>query len=256
MIRIAPDSSGRIKVTFPYNAGIVARINKIRTRRWHPEGRYWSFSRTQPGIEEIVSALAGEKIDIDPSLGVSVVQEPFNVETILDSVRTLIRTKHYSLRTEETYLHWIRRYLAFHNNCNPEGLSVREVETFLSHLALKLKVSASTQNVAFNAILFLYRDVMKREFGEPIKAIRAKKPQRLPTVLAKEEVTRLIAAVPVAHQMTVRLIYGSGVRLMECLRLRVKDIDFEQSYPRTDAKGMKDRSPCFPKVSRSLAGAS
>ena len=247
MIKIAPYTSERIKVTFPYNAEIVSKINKIKTRRWHAEEKCWSFSCSQPVIQEIVTALSGEKIVIDPSLGVSVIEEPFRVEPVLNSVRNLIRIKHYSLRTEETYLHWIGRYLSFHGNRDPKGMAVPEIEAFLSHLALKLKVSSSTQNVAFNAILFLYRDVMKKELGEPIKAIRAKKPQRLPTVLTKDETIRVIAAVPTAHQMMVKLIYGSGLRLMECLRLRVKDIDFGNGHILVrDAKGMKDRVTLLP----------
>jgi len=247
MIKIVPDTSERIKVTFPYNAGIVAKINKITTHRWHAKEKYWTFSRSQPVIEEIVSTLAGEKIDIDPSLGVSIVREPFHVEPLFDKVRKLIRIKHFSIRTEETYLHWIGRYLTFHNNRDPKEMGVPEIEAFLSHLALTLKVSSSTQNVAFNAILFLYRDVMKKELGDFIKAVRAKKPKRLPTVLTKDETFRVLAAVPAEHQMMVKLIYGSGLRLMECLRLRVKDIDFGNGHILVrDAKGMKDRVTLFP----------
>ena len=126
-------------------------------------------------------------------------------------------------------------------------MAAKEVETFLSHLAVNLKVSASTQNQAFNALLFLYREVLQKDLGESINAIRAKKPQYLPTVMTKEETMRVIAAVPPEHQLMVKLVYGSGLRLMECLRLRVKDIDFGSNYILVrDAKGMKDRVTVMP----------
>ena len=118
---------------------------------------------------------------------------------------------------------------------------------FLSHLAVDLRVSAATQNQAFNAILFLYKEVLKKQLDDSIDAIRAKKPRRLPTVLTKEEAMKVIGAIPADHQLMVKLIYGSGLRLMECLRLRVKDIDFENNQLLVrDAKGMKDRVTVLP----------
>jgi integron integrase len=126
-------------------------------------------------------------------------------------------------------------------------MGAKEVEAFLSHLAVNLKVSASTQNQAFNALLFLYREVLNQDLGDSINAIRAKKPQYLPTVMTKDETMRVIAAVPPDRQLMVKLIYGSGLRLTECLKLRVKDVDFgnNQIIVR-DAKGMKDRVTVLP----------
>jgi site-specific recombinase XerD len=122
-----------------------------------------------------------------------------------------------------------------------------EIEAFLSHLAVNLKVAAGTQNAAFNAILFLYRDVLRKELPETINAIRAKKPQRLPTVMSKDEVRKVVAAILPEHQLMVKLIYGSGLRLMECLRLRVKDVDFANNQLLVrDAKGVKDRVTVLP----------
>jgi integron integrase len=122
-----------------------------------------------------------------------------------------------------------------------------EIEAFLSHLAVDLKVSGSTQNQAFNAILFLYKEVLKKELDDSINAIRAKKPKRLPTVMTKDETMKVIGAVPADHQLMVKLIYGGGLRLMECLRLRVKDIDFGNNQILVrDAKGMKDRITVLP----------
>lgn len=122
-----------------------------------------------------------------------------------------------------------------------------EIETFLSHLAVNLKVSASTQNQVFNALLFLYREVLKKELDESIHAIRAKRPRRLPTVMTKEETMKVIGALSGDFQVMVKLISGSGLRLMECLRLRVKDIDFDNNHVVIrDAKGMKDRVTVLP----------
>ncbi len=219
----------------------------VETRKWHPDGKYWSFENSKPILNEILSVLAVGELDIDPSLGVAAQQKPFTAKPILDRACHLIRLKHYSISTEKTYLSWMERYLLFHNNRDPKEMAAEEVEAFLSHLAVNLKVSASTQNQAFNALLFLYREVLQKELGESINAIRAKKPQYLPTVMTKEETMRVIAAVPPEHQLMVKLVYGSGLRLMECLRLRVKDIDFGSNYILVrDAKGMKDRVTVMP----------
>jgi integron integrase len=247
MVRIGPDTSGRIRVTFPYNAELVARLKTVETRKWHPDGKYWSFENSKPILNEILSVLAAGELDIDPSLGVSVPGKSFPTEPLLDQVRHLIRLKHYSIRTEKSYLPWIQRYILFHNNRDPKEMTGQEIESFLSHLAVNEKVSASTQNQAFNALLFLYREVLKKELSESIDAIRAKQPTRLPTVMTKDEVMKLIAAVPPDWQLMVKLIYGSGLRLMECLRLRIKDLDFKSDQVLVrDAKGMKDRITVMP----------
>jgi len=129
----------------------------------------------------------------------------------------------------------------------PKEMATPEIEAFLSHLAVDLRVSASTQNQAFNALSFLYKEVLKKELDDSIDAIRAKKPKRLPTVMTKEEAMKVIGAIPADHQLMVKLIYGGGLRLMECLRLRVKDIDFENNQLVVrDAKGMKDRVTVLP----------
>jgi integron integrase len=267
MIHISSDNQGRIRVTFPYNPDVVAKLKTVRTRQWHPDGKYWSFPYSKPVLNEILSALAGEEIDIDPSLHPLMPEVESEKDTdqrvplatlpstgsLFDRVRHLIRLKHYSMRTEETYLHWITKYLSFHKNSAPEALGVPEIEAFLSYLAVDMRVAAGTQNVAFNAILFLYREVLKKELAESINAIRAKKATRLPTVMSKEETMKVIAAVPAEHQLMVKLIYGSGLRLMECLRLRVKDIDFGNSQILVrDAKGMKDRVTVLPENLRVL----
>jgi len=166
---------------------------------------------------------------------------------LLDQVRDVIRLKHYSIRTEKAYVSWIRRFILFHNKRHPKEMGSREIEAFLTHLAVNKHVAASTQNQAFNALLFLYREVLKIQLDDSINAVRAKTPKRLPTILTKEEVRCVIDAMSDNHKLMAKLLYGSGLRLMECLRLRVKDIDFEQNqiFVR-EGKGMKDRVTVLP----------
>ncbi len=166
---------------------------------------------------------------------------------LLDLVRQRIRLKGYSIRTEKAYVSWIKRYILFHDKRHPEDMGKAEIEAFLPHLAMKLNVAPSTQNQAFNAILFLYKHVLQKDMPEDIDAFRAKKPQRLPTVMTREETMRVIRVMTGTHQMMGKLLYGSGLRLMECLRLRVKDVDFEMNQIVVrDGKGMKDRVTLLP----------
>jgi integron integrase len=166
---------------------------------------------------------------------------------LLDQLRDAIQNKHYSYSTEKTYVHWAKRYILFHNQRHPAEMGALEIEAFLSHLAQETNVSASTQNQAFNALLFLYRNVLQIELAIPIHALRAKRAQHLPTVLSRTEVNQVLSGMQGLHQLMARLLYGCGLRLMECLRLRVKDIDFEQSQVVVrDGKGEKDRLTMLP----------
>ena len=245
MIKIGSATPERITVILSYQKEVVAKIRAIRTSRWHPDAKHWTFHRSPAVLNDILSALADEDVDIDPSL--QAWARPLQTNLLLNRARDLIRLKHYSLRTEKSYLPWMQRYLAFHHDRDPNAMGPGEIEAFLSHLAVDLNVSSSTQNQAFNALLFLYREVLKKELDESINAIRAKKPTRLPTVMTKEETMKVIAAVPPDHQLMVKLIYGAGLRLMECVRLRVKDIDFGNNHLVVrDAKGMKDRITVLP----------
>ena len=172
---------------------------------------------------------------------------------LLEQVRDIIRIKHYSIRTENAYIDWIKRFISFHKR-HPKHMGAQEIEEFLSHLATELNVSSSTQNQAFNAILFLYRNVLKIELNERIDALRAKKPRRVPTVLTKAEAMEVINMMTGTHKLMLGLLYGSGLRLMECIRLRVKDIDFgKNEIIIRDAKGMQGRVTVLPgKVKSSL----
>lgn len=165
---------------------------------------------------------------------------------LLDQVRLVMRRNHYSIRTEEAYVQWIVRFIHFHKMQHPQEMDNSHIEAFLNHLALQ-KVAASTQNQAFSALLFLYKHVLVKGLPNPINALRAKKPQRLPTVLTRTEVWQIIDSLPSSHKLIATLLYGSGLRLLECLRLRVKDIDFAQHQIIVrSGKGDKDRITMLP----------
>ncbi len=162
-------------------------------------------------------------------------------------VRTEMRLRHNSLRTEKSYLYWMRHYLRFHDHIDPLQLDGAAVRDFLSHLAEHRQVAASTQNQALNALVFLYEQVLHRPLGDIGEFARAKKPKKLPVVLSRDEVKRLLVPLSGSYALIAGLLYGSGLRLMECLRLRVKDADFDlgQIVVR-DGKGEKDRITVFP----------
>ena len=149
---------------------------------------------------------------------------------LLDQVRDAIRVKHYSMRTEEAYVHWIKRFILFHEKRHPLHMGENEVSKFLSHLAVEGKVSASTQNQALSAILFLYQEVLKQELGWINNVKRAKKPSHLPVVFTKEEAKAVLLRLEGTKWLMASLLYGAGLRLMECLGLRVKDIDFSYNH--------------------------
>jgi integron integrase len=166
---------------------------------------------------------------------------------LLDKVRQRIRLKGYSIRTEKSYVSWIKRFILFHGKRHPQEMGKPEIEAFLSHLVMKRNVASSTQNQAFNAILFLYKYVLDADMPEDINALRSKKPVRVPTVMTREETLKLIAMMHGTHQLMAKLIYGCGLRVMECIRLRVKDIDFAMNQIVVrDGKGKKDRITVLP----------
>jgi integron integrase len=166
---------------------------------------------------------------------------------LLEQMRDVIRLKHYSYRTEESYLSWAKRFILFHNKRHPKEMGVPEIEAFLTHLAVEQHVAASTQNQALCSVLFLYRHVLKQELDIPIDAVRAKTSHYLPTVMTPEEVTAVIHHLSGVYQILAKLLYGSGLRLMEALRLRVKDIDFAQHQIIVrDGKGGNSRITMLP----------
>lgn len=174
--------------------------------------------------------------------------DPPNAPRLLDSVRDRIRFKHYSLRTEQAYVDWIRRFIYFFGKRHPSGLGAPEVETFLTDLAVAGKVSASTQNQAKSALLFLYKEVLRVELPWLDQIEQAKTPARLPVVLTRREVVLVLGRLSGTHRLIGDLLYGTGMRILEAMRLRVKDIEFSRhEIIVRDGKGAKDRMAMLPK---------
>ncbi len=174
---------------------------------------------------------------------------------LLDRVRGALRTRHFSLRTEKAYVGWIRRYILFHGKRHPAEMGAAEITQFLSALAIQRNVAASTQNQALSALLFLYREVLEQELPWLDEIVRAKSPERVPVVLTRDEVQAVIDGLDGPTRLLTLLLYGSGLRLLEALRLRVKDVDFKRSQITVrSGKGGKDRVTMLPgAVSRDLA---
>lgn len=175
----------------------------------------------------------------------SVAPDPLAI--LLDQVREALRVKHYAIRTEQAYVDWIKRFIRYHGGRHPRDLGGAEVAAFLTYLATEQHVAASTQNQAFAALLFLYRAVLQQELLYPMATVRARESQHLPAVLTKTEALRVIAQLTGIHQLLAKLLYGSGLRLLEALRLRVKDVDFERrAIIVRDTKGNEDRITMLP----------
>jgi len=179
--------------------------------------------------------------------------DPVKAPKLLDQVRDKIRLKHYSIRTEQTYVDWIKRFVLFNNKRHPAEMGGAEVEAFLTYLAVEGKVAASTQNQAKAAVLFLYRQVLNQELPWLENVEQAKVSRRLPVVLTVNETRALLDRLKGVHKLQANLLYGTGMRLMEAMRLRVKDIDFERKEILIrDGKGAKDRVTMLPMTLASL----
>lgn len=166
---------------------------------------------------------------------------------IMDQLHEALRSRHYSRRTEKAYCLWVRRFIYFTGMRHPAELGEQEVNAFLTHLAVDEKVSASTQNQALAGLLFLYRNVIGRDLGTFGEVVRARKPKRLPVVMTRDEVRAVLGELEGERWLMASLLYGSGLRLMECLRLRVQDIDFERNEITVrNGKGAKDRVTMLP----------
>jgi len=178
-------------------------------------------------------------------------QVPNQPPKLLDRLRIVIRLRNYSIRTEEAYVSWVERYIRFHKLRHPQEMGAPEIEAFLAYLAVEGNVAASTQNQALCALLFLYKHVLDKELPAKINVLWAKKPERLPTVLTRQEVWQIIDKLSGVHHLMATLLYGTGMRLMENIRLRVKDVDFGQNLILIrDAKGDKDRITMLPDSTR------
>jgi integron integrase len=168
---------------------------------------------------------------------------------LLDRVSAALRVRHYSIRTEHAYVGWIRRYILFHGKKHPSAMGPDEINAFLTHLAVEGDVAVSTQNQALSALLFLYREVLEEKVGWIDDVVRAKRPVKLPVVLTRGEVRALLAKMNGVPKLVAALLYGSGMRLLEALRLRVKDVDFlAGEIAIREAKGAKDRRTMLPRA--------
>ena len=179
------------------------------------------------------------------------ISEPDDVHKpkFLEEVRRALRLRHYSIRTEQTYLDWIRQFILFHGKRHPNDLGEAEVSAFLTHLAADRHVAASTQNQALSALLFLYQQFLQRKLGFLDNVEKAKRPAKLPVVLTKAEAQAVIGHLAGSYRLMVNLLYGSGLRLMECVRLRVKDLDFGyRQITVREGKGGKDRVTMLPEA--------
>ncbi|MBE9171303.1 integron integrase [Pleurocapsales cyanobacterium LEGE 06147] len=168
---------------------------------------------------------------------------------LLDQVRQCIRLKHMSMKTEESYVYYIREFILYHNKRHPKEMGVAEIRAYLSYLAVEKNVAASTQNVARNALLFLYKKVLEIDLSFIDKIETAKRPERIPVVLTRNEIQAILANLDGVYYLMTSLLYGSGLRLTECLSLRVKDLDFEyRQITVRDSKGQKDRVTMLPSL--------
>ncbi len=214
----------------------VAWINAVDWAHWQASAR--ELGSSHPTVARDYESVATDGAsDAMPFAVIKATHGP-----ILERASAVARVRGLSIRTEQTYLHWVMRFIGFHKNQDPQELGDAHVGAFLEHLAVHRQVSASTQNLALNALVFLYRDVLKREgldFGD---FARARRPKRLPTVLTHGEVVALLGQLSGTHRLMASLMYGTGMRLMECMRLRVQDLDFgyKQIVVR-NGKGGKDR---------------
>ena len=173
--------------------------------------------------------------------------QPKSAPKLLDQLRDRIRLRHYSIRTEAAYLNWVKRFILFHGKRHPKDMGATEVEAFLTHLAVQGQVAAATQNQALSALLFLYREVLGQQLPWMDEVVRAKRPARLPVVLTVREVADVLGRMSGVYGLMAQLLYGTGIRLMECVRLRVKDVDFERAeIVVRDGKGQKDRVTMLP----------
>ncbi len=168
---------------------------------------------------------------------------------LLDQVRNRIRCKHYSIRTEQAYIEWIRKFIFYHGKRHPAEMGENEISDFLTYLAVKRRVAASTQNQALSAIVFLYREVIQRDLGEFENLIRAKRPSRLPVVFTTKEMKSILIQLEGNNWLMGHLLYGAGLRIMECMRLRVKDVDFDyKQVIIRNGKGNVDRVTMLPNI--------
>ncbi len=251
-IRIREGEDGHLIVQLPYAPDHVAKIKTVPGRRWHTKEQHWTVPQSDGTLGKLLNLFPGKTVEVDPALGMKQAVDQgrpasAGLDTVLADLCTAVQARHYSRRTEQAYRHWVSRFLYFHQGRSPAQMAEVDINRFLTHLAVTEKVSASTQNQALAALLFLYRHVVGRDVGDLGEVIRARKPERRPVVMTREEVKAVLENLPGDKRLMVSLMYGAGLRLMECLRLRVQDLDFSRNEILVrDGKGAKDRITMLP----------
>lgn len=241
-IVVRPGEPGRVRVSVPYSRERLAAIKTFPDRRWLPGEKVWSLADAPDLLHRLRAAFPADELDASGSLGSAPPSDP------LGRTLEVMRARHMSPNTVDSYLGWIRR---FRMKCSSDAPSEDDVSRFLTDLVIDAKVSASTQNQAFNALLFYFKHGLGREAGLITGVVRSRKPIRLPVVLSKDEVRRVLSAMSGTPRLMATLLYGSGLRLMECCRLRIKDLDFDQNQVVVRAgKGDKDRLTALPAALR------
>jgi len=253
-VRISGNSKRAISVRFPYDAQIVAAVKRVPGSHWDAGDRTWLVPDTQAHRDRLLQELLDTGMFSAPKMKPqdASVPEPGGsavASRLLTHYRRALDARHYSPRTKEAYSYWTKRFLASHADRAATSLGEKEINAFLTALAVKDKVSASTQNQALSAILFLERQVLGRSVGDLVGVIRARKPNRLPVVMSREEVKSVLAQLSGDKWLAARLMYGTGLRLLECLQLRIQDLDFGRNEITVrDGKGAKDRVTMLPEA--------
>lgn len=237
-----------LTLSYPFDWRVMDAIRSLPGRRWSKEAQAWRVPATRETVERLLSALAGLRIfDAPEPEPAAPAWLPADEAELLARYRDALEARHYSGRTARSYGPWVERFLARFPGRDPRRMGEEEINEFLTHLAVEGKVSASTQNQALAAVLFLFRQVLMRPVGELKELVRAKKAARLPVVLSREEVRAVLAGLRGDKRLAAALMYGTGMRLSECLGLRVQDLDFGRNEILVrDGKGAKDRVTMLP----------
>ncbi len=246
-ITIRPGANGRLVVLFPYAPDMVAKIKTVPGRRWHGPEKHWSVPDEEGARERLLALFNGAAPSPEASAQAATPTLKGNAPEA--RMHAAMRARHLSPRTEEAYLGWTKRYLRF--AAGAENLNEAMAGRFLTMLAVEQRVSASTQNQALNALLFFHDHVLGKKLGLVDGVVRAKRPIRVPIVLSKEEVRLVLSLMHGTPRLMATLLYGSGLRLLECCRLRVKDLDWHQNQLVVrSGKGGKDRYTTLPSALR------